>query len=162
PVRFDGDGAHVVGIDTGVKMNIVRQLRERGCRITLLPCTSSAEEGLAEQPDLIFLANGPGDPAALGYVVDTVRDLVGNQRMYGFGLGHHLLCGAAGLATFKLPLGPRGANHPVKDLESGRIEIPSQNHGFAVEGPDGEPRIEADEPVRWDTDFGAAELTHLN
>ena len=74
PVRFEGDGAHVVGIDTGIKLNIVRQLRERGCRVTLLPCTSSAEEVLAESPDLVFLANGPGDPAALDYVVDTVRE----------------------------------------------------------------------------------------
>ena len=79
PVRFEGDGPHVVGIDTGVKMSIVRQLRERGCRVTLLPCATSAEDVLAEEPDLVFLANGPGDPAALGYVVDTVRELVGKR-----------------------------------------------------------------------------------
>jgi carbamoyl-phosphate synthase small subunit len=162
PVRFEGDGPHVVGIDTGVKLNIVRQLRERGCRLTLLPCTSSAEEVLAEDPDVVFLANGPGDPAALDYVVATVRELVGQKPLFGICLGHQLLCRAVGLETFKLPFGHRGANHPVKDLATGRIDITSQNHGFAVQGPGGEPRIEADEPVRWETDFGAAELSHLN
>jgi len=162
PVRLEGSGPHVVGIDTGVKLNIVRQLCERGCRVTLLPCTSSAEQVLAEDPDLVFLANGPGDPAALGYVVETVRELIGKRPVFGICLGHQLLCRAVGLETFKLPFGHRGANHPVKELASGRIDITSQNHGFAVLGPAGEARIEADEPVRWETGFGAAELSHLN
>jgi carbamoyl-phosphate synthase small subunit len=162
PIRYDGDGPHVVGIDTGVKLNIVRQLRERGCRLTLMPCTASPEEVLAESPDILFLANGPGDPGALDYVVDTVRALVGKKPIFGICLGHQLLCRAVGLETFKLPFGHRGANHPVKDLATGRIDITSQNHGFAVRGPGGDPRIEADEPVRWETDFGAAELSHLN
>ena len=162
PVRFEGAGPHVVGIDTGVKMSIVRQLRQRDCRVTLLPCTASAEEVLAQEPDLIFLANGPGDPAALGYIVETVRELLGKRPIFGICLGHQLLCRAVGLQTYKLPFGHRGANHPVKDLQSGRIDITSQNHGFAVEGPGGEARIEGDEPVRWETDFGLAELSHLN
>jgi carbamoyl-phosphate synthase small subunit len=162
PLRFEGSGPHVVGIDTGIKLSIVRQLRERDCRVTLLPCSSSADEVLAEDPDLVFLANGPGDPAALGYVVENVRELVGKRPVFGICLGHQLLCRAIGLDTFKLPFGHRGANHPVKDLESGRIDITSQNHGFAVSGPGGEATIDADEPVRWETDFGAAELSHIN
>jgi carbamoyl-phosphate synthase small subunit len=161
-VEFDGEGPHVVGIDTGIKLSIIRQLRERGCRVTLLPCTGGLDEVLDRDPDLVFLANGPGDPAALDYVVDTVRQVVGKRPVVGICLGHQLLCRAVGLDTFKLPFGHRGANHPVKDLETGRIEITSQNHGFAVRPPDGGERIEADEPVRWETDFGTAELTHLN
>ncbi len=143
PVRFEGDGPHVVGIDTGIKMNIVRQLRERGCRLTLLPCATSAEDVLAEDPDLVFLANGPGDPAALGYVVDTVRELVGKKPVFGICLGHQLLCRAVGLETFKLPFGHRGANHPVKDLATGadRHHLP-------------EPRLRGPGPGRRAADRG--------
>jgi carbamoyl-phosphate synthase small subunit len=163
PVELgEGDGPHIVGIDTGIKLSILRQFRERGARLTLLPCTSSAEEVLGHDPDLVFLANGPGDPAALDHVVETVRGVVGRKPVVGICLGHQLLCRAVGLETFKLPFGHRGANHPVKDLETGRIDITSQNHGFAVRPPGGGERIETDEPVRWDTDFGAAELSHLN
>jgi carbamoyl-phosphate synthase small subunit len=103
-----------------------------------------------------------GDPAALDYVVETVRGLVGRRPLWGICLGHQLLCRAVGLETFKLPFGHRGANHPVRDLETGRVEITSQNHGFAALGPAGARTIERDEPVRWDTDFGAAALTHVN
>ena len=162
PVEIDGDGPHVVGLDTGIKLSIIRQFRERNCRLTLLPCTAGADQVLAAEPDLVFLANGPGDPAALSYVVDTVRDLVGKAPVVGICLGHQLLCRAVGLDTFKLPFGHRGANHPVKELATGRIEITSQNHGFAVRGPGDQERIEGDEPVRWETMFGAAELSHLN
>jgi carbamoyl-phosphate synthase small subunit len=162
PVLLGGDGPHIVGIDTGIKLSIVRQLRDRGCRVTLLPCGSSPADVLAQDPDLVFLANGPGDPGALDHVVATVRELVGEKPVFGICLGHQLLCRAVGLDTFKLPFGHRGANHPVKELETGRIEITSQNHGFAVAGPNGETRMETDEPIRWETDFGTAELSHLN
>ena len=122
-------------IDTGVKLSIVRNLRARGATVELHPCTASPEELLAGDPDAIFLANGPGDPAALDYIVDTVRELVGKLPVYGICLGHQLLCRAVGLETYKLPFGHHGANHPVKDLTTGRTEITSQNHGFAVLGP---------------------------
>ncbi|HSI81400.1 MAG TPA: carbamoyl phosphate synthase small subunit [Solirubrobacterales bacterium] len=162
PIEIPGAGPHIVALDTGIKQSIVRQFRDRDCRLTLVPCTTPASEILDREPDLVFLANGPGDPAALGYVVGTVRELVGKRPLVGICLGHQLLCRAVGLETFKLRFGHRGANHPVKDLASGRIDITSQNHGFAVRPPDGGERIEADEPVRWETDFGAAELTHIN
>jgi carbamoyl-phosphate synthase small subunit len=149
-------------IDTGVKRSIVENLRARGATVELHPGTDSAPQLLAARPDAVFLANGPGDPAALGYIVDTVRECVGRLPVYGICLGHQLLCRAVGLETYKLPFGHHGANHPVKDLTTGITEITSQNHGFAVLGPGGARTIEADEPVRWDTDFGAAELTHIN
>ncbi|HEX2233762.1 MAG TPA: glutamine-hydrolyzing carbamoyl-phosphate synthase small subunit [Thermoleophilaceae bacterium] len=162
PVVFEGDGPLVVGIDTGIKGSIVRNLLERGVRLELHPCTSGPEDLLAREPDAVFLANGPGDPAALEHVVETVRGVVGKVPVWGICLGHQLLCRAVGLETFKLPFGHRGANHPVKDLETGRIDITSQNHGFAVLGPGGQRTIDTDEPVRWETDFGAAELSQLN
>jgi carbamoyl-phosphate synthase small subunit len=157
-----GDGPRIAVIDTGIKASMVRELLERGARVALYPCRTPAAELLADNPDAIFLANGPGDPAALDHVVDTVRELVGKKPVWGICLGHQLLCRAVGLDTFKLPFGHRGANHPVKDLQTGKVEITSQNHGFAAVGPGGARTIDADEPVRWETDFGAAQLSHVN
>jgi carbamoyl-phosphate synthase small subunit len=172
PVRAGGiesgagdEGApriRIAMIDTGVKRSILNQLTQRGVDLTLYPCTYGPDQLLADDPDAVFLANGPGDPAALDYVVETVRAIVGKKPVYGICLGHQLLCRAVGLQTYKLPFGHHGANHPVKDLATGLTEITSQNHGFAVLGPDGSGRIEGDEPVRWETDFGAAELSHVN
>ncbi len=157
-----GNGPLISVIDTGIKASMVRELVARGARVTLHPCTSSAEELLAEGPDAVFLSNGPGDPAALSYIVETVRAIVGKKPVWGICLGHQLLCRAVGLETFKLPFGHHGANHPVRDLQTGRVEITSQNHGFAALGPGGSRTIDSDEPVRWQTDFGAAALSHVN
>jgi carbamoyl-phosphate synthase small subunit len=154
--------ARIAMIDTGVKRSIVENLRARGVKLTLHPCAASAAELLGSSPDAIFLANGPGDPAALDAVVDTLRGLIGSVPIFGICLGHQLLCRALGLQTYKLRFGHHGANHPVKDLVSGRTEITAQNHGFAVLGPGGERTIAHDEPVRWQTDCGIAELTHIN
>ncbi len=163
PVIHDqGDGPCVVAIDTGIKRSIVDNLLARGARLELHPCDTPADVLLARDADMFFLANGPGDPGALDYVVATVRELIGKRPVFGICLGHQLLCRAVGLDTYKLRFGHRGANHPVKDLATGRIDITSQNHGFAVQTPDGSGTIEGDEPVSWQTDFGVAELSHLN
>jgi len=158
----EGSGPRIAVLDTGIKQSIVRNLLAREARVSLYPCTTSAQELLARDVDAVFLSNGPGDPAALEYVVNTVRELVGRRPVWGICLGHQLLCRAIGLQTFKLPFGHHGANHPVKDLQTGRVEITSQNHGFAVCGPGGARTIDTDEPVRWKTDFGAAQLSHVN
>ncbi len=152
----------VAAFDTGVKRSIISNLNRRGVTVELFPCGASAAELLASDPDGIFLVPGPGDPASLGSMVETVRALLGSKPIFGICLGYQLLAQALGLKTFKLPFGHRGANHPVKDLRTGRIAITSQNHGFAVCGPDGEEQITADGPLRLGTDFGDAELTHLN
>jgi carbamoyl-phosphate synthase small subunit len=158
----DGEGPRIAVIDTGIKASMVRELVARGARVSLHPCRTSAGELLSEDPDAIFLANGPGDPAALSYIVDTVRELVGKKPVWGICLGHQLLCRAVGLETFKLPFGHHGANHPVMDLQTGRVEITSQNHGFAAVAPGGARTIDVDEAVRWQTDFGEAALSHVN
>jgi carbamoyl-phosphate synthase small subunit len=152
-------------VDYGAKRNMVRLLEAAGAEVEVVPHDVTAEEILAREPDGVLLGSGPGDPGAMDPHVEEIRRLMdgtGDAPVFGICLGHQLLARALGLETFKLPFGHRGANHPVKELASGRIEITSQNHGFAVQGPGGEPRIEADEPVRWKTDFGDAELSHLN
>lgn len=161
-VHGAGGSPRIAAIDTGIKLSIVRNLVARGAEVTLHPCTVTAAELLAADPDALFLANGPGDPAALDYIVATVREVVGRKPVWGICLGHQLLSRAVGLKTFKLPYGHRGANHPVKDLQTQKIEITSQNHGFAVLGPGGEQTIDTDEAVCWETDFGAARLSHVN
>ena len=161
-IHGHGGATKIHAIDTGIKLSIVRNLVARGAEVTLHPCSISADELLATDADAFFLANGPGDPAALDYIVDTVRDLVGKRPVWGICLGHQLLCRAVGLETFKLPFGHRGANHPVRDLQTGRVEITSQNHGFAAVGPGGGRTIDTDDPVRWETEFGAAALSHVN
>ena len=121
-------------LDCGVKYNILRELAKLGARTTVFPATASADEMLADDPDGIFLSPGPGDPRLLGYAVETVRGLVASEKpVMGICLGNQLLGCAFGGATFKLPFGHRGANHPVKDLLTGRVVITSQNHGYAID-----------------------------
>jgi len=137
---------HVVAYDYGIKRSMLRCLAERGFRVTVVPAQTSAREVLKRQPDGVFLSNGPGDPAAVGYAVKAVERLVGKVPVFGICLGHQLLAQALGFSTYKLKFGHRGANHPVKDLRTGAIEITTQNHGFAVR----------------DAAVAGAEVTHLN
>jgi carbamoyl-phosphate synthase small subunit len=125
---------HVVAYDYGVKRNILRMLASRGCRITVLPAQAPASEVLKHKPDGIFLANGPGDPAACDYAIAAARELIETGiPTFGICLGHQIMALASGAKTFKMKFGHHGANHPVKDLDTGRVSITSQNHGFAVD-----------------------------
>ncbi len=125
---------HVVAYDFGVKKNILRMLAERGCRVTVVPAQTSADEALRHQPDGVFFSNGPGDPEPCGYAIDAARSLMDRGLpTFGICLGHQIMALASGAKTFKMKFGHHGANHPVKDLDSGRVSITSQNHGFAVD-----------------------------
>lgn len=138
----------VVAFDYGMKQNILRMLCSHGCDVYVVPAATSAEEVLAQKPDGVFLSNGPGDPAPVGYAIETVRELLGKVPIFGICLGHQILALALGAETYKLKFGHRGANHPVKNLKTGRIEITSQNHGFCVDMDS--------------LDDKTVELTHLN
>jgi carbamoyl-phosphate synthase small subunit len=134
-IQPPGRALKVVAIDFGAKRNILRCLVDAGCAVTVVPARTSAADILAQNPDGIFLSNGPGDPAAVTYAIDTIKGLVGKKPIFGICLGHQLLALALGARTFKLKFGHRGLNQPVKDLTTGRIEITTQNHGFAVDVP---------------------------
>jgi carbamoyl-phosphate synthase small subunit len=134
----EGDGPHVVAYDFGMKRNIVRMLVQAGCRVTVVPSTTSVAAVRELKPDGLFLSNGPGDPAAVGYALDSIRQLSGaGLPTFGICLGHQLVGLAYGGATAKLPYGHRGGNHPVQDVRTDRVLITTQNHGFAVVGDAG-------------------------
>jgi carbamoyl-phosphate synthase small subunit len=137
--RHSGRPLRVAAYDFGMKWNILRRFTAYGCDVRVFPATAPASELLATSPDGVFLSNGPGDPAALSYAVHNARDLVkADVPVFGICLGHQILSLAMGGSTYKLKFGHRGANHPVKELQSGKVEITSQNHGFAVD-PDSLP-----------------------
>ena len=142
PVKY-----HVVAYDCGLKHNILRLLRARGCRVTVVPCTATASDILRLNPDGILLSPGPGDPRLLDYAVDTVRELVAKKPIMGICLGCQLIGRAFGAKTFKLKFGHRGGNHPVKEFATGRVHITAQNHGYAVDP---------------DTIKNGLEVTHIN
>ena len=125
---------HVVAYDFGVKKNILRMLAERGCKVTVVPAQTSAAQAMAHRPDGIFLSNGPGDPEPCDYAISAAKELIESGiPTFGICLGHQIMALASGAKTFKMKFGHHGANHPVKDLDSGRVSITSQNHGFAVD-----------------------------
>ena len=152
---------HVVAYDFGVKLNILRQLVDVGCDVTVVPASTTATQVEALKPDGIFLSNGPGDPEGVPYAIEAVRQLIGHHPVFGICLGHQILGLALGLKTYKLKFGHHGANHPVMDLRTRQVEITSQNHNFAVQVTHPITAI-PDRPPVIDTAFGKVAVTHVS
>ena len=129
---------NVVAIDFGIKHNILRLLSHHGCKTTIVPATTTVDEIMSINPDGVFLSNGPGDPSAVTYGINTIKDILGKKPIFGICLGHQLLSLAIGGSTYKLKFGHRGINHPVQNIETSEVEITSHNHGFSVD-PDSLP-----------------------
>lgn len=156
------NGFKVVAFDFGIKYNILRRLVDEGCDVTVVPASTTADTVLALNPDGVFLSNGPGDPEAVPYAAEVVRKLFGKRPIFGICLGHQIIGLALGLQTYKLKFGHHGANHPVLDLETRKVEITSQNHNFAVRGeapPVGKDRVRG---TAWETPHGRVQLTHVS
>ncbi|MFW6035173.1 MAG: glutamine-hydrolyzing carbamoyl-phosphate synthase small subunit [Halothermotrichaceae bacterium] len=147
---------HVVAVDFGIKHSILNMLEESGCLVTVVPANTCAEKILAKKPDGIFLSNGPGDPAGVPYAVEEVKKLLGKKPIFGICFGQQILGQALGLSTYKLKFGHRGGNHPVKNLETGHVEISTQNHGFCVKIPDKKERKQIGGYIK------NLEITHIN
>jgi len=152
-----GEKYHVVALDFGIKRNILKCLEEFNCKIEVVPASTSAKEVLALEPHGIFLSNGPGDPQGVPYAVETIKNLIGKRPMFGICLGHQLLSLALGGGTYKLKFGHRGANQPVKNLTTDKIEITAQNHGFVVNADSFERKGD-----KVFSDFGEVEISHIN
>jgi carbamoyl-phosphate synthase small subunit len=154
----------VVAVDLGIKAATPRAMAALGCEVHVLPATATAADILAASPDGVFFSNGPGDPAAIGYAVDAMRGvLAAGAPVFGICLGSQVLGRALGLGTYKLRFGHRGVNQPVQDLRTGKVQITSHNHGFAVALPGTDGASGTRDAGRvFETDFGPAEITHLN
>ena len=152
---------HVVAYDFGVKQNILRQLVDAGCAVTVVPASTTAKQVEALKPDGVFLSNGPGDPEGVPYAIEAVRQLIGQYPLFGICLGHQILGLALGLKTYKLKFGHHGANHPVMNLRTRQVEITSQNHNFAVQVAQPITAI-PDRPPVIETSFGKVAVTHVS